>query len=75
MASLVFGFIGYAKYILADKSIDEYVHALHCNQSSIEIFFSNIRMMGKDRTDLYGNGIIQKKYKRKYKDAKGIYGI
>ena len=70
MASLVFGFIGYAKCILTDKSIDEYVPALHCNQSSIENLFSNIRMMGKDRTDLYGNGIMQQNIKENIKMQK-----
>ena len=33
--------------------------ALHCNQSSIENFFSRMRNIDKDRTDLYGGGILQ----------------
>ena len=51
--SLVFGFIGYARCMLLDKYCNEFAPSLHCNQSSIENLFSNIRMMGKDRTDIY----------------------
>ena len=45
--------------ILNQSEKGEYVPALHCNQSSIEGLFSHIRMMGRDRTDLYGVGILQ----------------
>ena len=59
MISLVYGFLGYAKMILNESLVDEYVPTLHCNQNSIEVLFSHIRMMGRDRTDLYGVGILQ----------------
>ena len=57
--SLVYGFLGYGKMILHQSEKDEYVPALYYNQSSIEGLFSHIRMMGRDRTDLYGVGILQ----------------
>ena len=37
---------------------------MHCNQSSIEGLLSHIRMMGKDRTDLYGCGIFEQNISR-----------
>ena len=42
LASLVFEFFGYARCMLSDKDINKFVSSLHCNQSSIEISFSNI---------------------------------
>ena len=45
--------------ILDESGVDEYVSVLRCNQSSIEGIFSHIRMMGRDRTNLYGVGILQ----------------
>ena len=45
--------------ILNQSEKDEFVPALYCNQSSIEGLFSQIRMMSRDRTDLYGVGILQ----------------
>ena len=59
MISLVYGFLGHAKMILSQSEEGEYIPALHCNQISIEGLFSHIRMMGRDRTDLYGAGILQ----------------
>ena len=59
MLSLVHGFIGYSRQILDCCETIQYIPALHCNQSSIEGLFSNIRANGKDRTDLYGVGIMQ----------------
>ena len=59
MISLVYEFIRYAKKFFIDCDTNEYVPALHCNQSSIEDLFSHIRANDKDRTDLYGIGIMQ----------------
>ena len=59
MISLVYGFLGYAKMILDESGVDEYVPAIYCNQSSIEGLFSHIKMMDRNRTDLYGVGISQ----------------
>ena len=70
LVSLVFGFIGYARCMLLDKDCNEFFPSLHCNQSSIENLFSNIRMMGKDRTDIYGNGIMQQNVKQNIKMGK-----
>ena len=33
--------------------------SLHCNQNSIENFFSRMRNLDKDRTGLYGGGVLQ----------------
>lgn len=59
MVSLVYGFIGYARHLLNDSGDKEYVPALHCNQSSIDGLFSHVRANDKDKTDLYGLGIMQ----------------
>ena len=36
-----------------------FIPGSHCNQSSIEIFFSRLRNLDKDRTDLYGGSVLQ----------------
>ena len=59
MVYLVYGSIEYVRRILNDSGDKEYVAALHFNQSSIRGLFSRIRANGKDRTDLYGFGILQ----------------
>ena len=70
LVSLVFGFIDYARCMLLDKGCNEFVPSLHCNQSSIENLFSNIRMMEKDRSDIYGNDIMQQNVKQNIKMGK-----
>ena len=52
------GYIEYARNVLSDADVNEYVPALHSNQSSIENHFSCIRAMDKDRTDVYGTGVV-----------------
>ena len=67
MLSLVHGFIGYARQILNKSETVEYIPALHCNQSSIEGLFSHIRANDKDRTDIYGIGIMQQNIRSQMK--------
>ena len=55
---LVKGFLGYAIEIFKHDATTHFVPALHCNQSTLEGTFSKIRHMGKDRTDVYGTGIL-----------------
>ena len=56
--------------MLLDKGCNEFVPSLHCNQNSIENLFSNFRMIGNDRTDVYGNVIIQQNVKQNIKMGK-----
>ena len=60
MVYLVYGFIGYSRQVFNDSGDEEYVHALHCDQSSIECLFSHVRASGKDRVDLCGLEVMSK---------------
>ena len=55
------GFFEYSKAVLSvsDVTILKFVPGLHSNQSSVENFFSRMRQLGKDRTDLYAGGLLQ----------------
>ena len=55
------GFFAYSEAVLGLKGIDgiEFIPGLHSNQSSLENFFSRMRQLGKDRTDLYAGGVLQ----------------
>ena len=53
------GFMAYVKFVLESSPEIKYVPGLHPNQSSIEVLFSNIRSISKDRTNLYASGILQ----------------
>ena len=55
------GFFEYSKAILSvtDENSLKFVPGLHSNQSSLENFFSRMRKLGKDRTDLYAGGVLQ----------------
>ena len=61
MLQCIGGFVAYSEAILSlpDSNGILYVPGLHCNQSSLENFFSRMRQLGKDRTDLYAGGVLQ----------------
>ena len=59
LLTLIRDFLGYIESILSISPDEEWIPALHFNQSSIEGFFTCIRAMIKDRTDLYAGGIQQ----------------
>lgn len=71
---LVIGVIGYASYVLKCCSDVVYVPSLHCNQSSIECVFSNVRGMHKDRTYFYGGGILQHNLLHMFKNNRKSQG-
>ena len=55
------GFFAYSEAILGlnNDGMIQFIPALHCNQSSLENFFSRMRQLDKDRTDLYAGGVLQ----------------
>ena len=55
------GFFAYSEALLmlTESHSIKFIPGLHCNQSSIENFFSRMRNIDKDRTDLYGGGVLQ----------------
>ena len=61
MLQCVGGFLAYSEAILGLPNSTNvfYIPGLHSNQSSLEIFFSRMRQLGKDRTDLYAGGVLQ----------------
>ena len=61
MLQCVGGFVAYSESILElPGGINvSFIPGLHSNQSSLENFFSRMRQLGKDRTDLYAGGVLQ----------------
>ena len=57
------GFCEYSRSLLRKTPDAEFVPALHSNQSSIENHFSCIRQNNKDRTDVYGTGVMHQNIK------------
>ena len=55
------GFFAYSKAVLSasDPTSLWYVPGLHSNQSSLENFFSRMRQLDEDRTDVYAGGVLQ----------------
>ena len=55
------GFFAYSEALLMlpESYNIKFIPGLHYNQSSIENFFSRMRNLDKDRTDLYGGGVLQ----------------
>ena len=59
LLTLVREIVGYVWCILHSSDVENFVPTLHCNQSSLEIFFSQIRHMLNNRTNKYTSDVQQ----------------